>query len=474
MAHDPGFLEALDLDGAVSTAEGTRESHAGDYGTPERDERTPDAVVWPASTADVSAVLSACDERGVPVTPIAAATGLEGGATPVHGGVSLDLSRMDDVLDVRPGDFQVDVEPGVIGSAVDEAVGDHGLFFPPLPSSGDISTVGGMIATSASGMQTVKYGEVADWVLELEAVLPNGDVITAGSKAVKTSSGYNLRDLVVGSEGTLAVVTRATLRLAGIPEQRYGGRASFSTLDDATAAITDAITAGVDVATIELLDGTSATIANDYSGLDLPDGPTVFLEFHADHGVEEEVAFCRTIFETHDVESFEVARAGAGMAELLEARKELGVALEEWHPDLAPVQAGDVTVPISKYGDIVRFARTLGEDHDVPIACFGHAGDGNLHYSVLIDESDPEEYELGKDLYGQIVERAIELGGTATGEHGVGLGKRQFLEGEHGAETVALMRRVKRAFDPNDILNPGKLFPETIDGGRVDLAPDHE
>jgi len=469
MPHDCGFLDDLDLDGPVSTEPGTRESHAGDYGTSERDERTPDAVVWPTSTADVSAVLAACDERGVPVTPVAAATGLEGGATPVHAGVSLDLSRMDEILDVRPGDFQIDVEPGVIGSAVNEAVGDHGLFFPPLPSSGDISTIGGMIATGASGMQTVKYGEVGDWVLELEAVLADGSVIKAGSRAVKTSSGYNLRDLLVSSEGTLAVVTRATLRLAGIPEQRYGGRASFPTLDDATAAITDAITAGVDVATIELLDEQAATIANEYSGLDLPDRPTVFLEFHADHGIEREVEFCKTVFEAHDVEGFEVASAGRGMDDLLQARKDLGIALDEWHPDLAPVQAGDVTVPISKYADVVRYARDLGEEHGVPIACFGHAGDGNLHYSVLVDEDDPDAYALGKELYGKIVERAIELGGTATGEHGVGLGKREFMEREHGAETVALMRRVKRAFDPNDTLNPGKLFPETVGGGRVDL-----
>src|SRR6056297_433125 len=258
MTHDCSFLSDLDLSGEVSFGDSVRESHAADFGAEERGEGvTPDAVVWPESTADVAAVLPAADERGVPVTPYAAGTSLEGNAVPAHRGVSLDLSRMDAVLEVRPDDFQIDVEPGLLGAQVDEAVASEGLFFPPLPSSGDISTVGGMIANDASGMKTVKYGEIADWVLELEAVLADGTVLTLGSKAVKTSSGYNLKDLLIGSEGTLGVVTRATLELAGRPQQIRGGRALFSTLDDATAAVTDAVQSGVDVAKIELLDSAS-------------------------------------------------------------------------------------------------------------------------------------------------------------------------------------------------------------------------
>ncbi|MFB6124205.1 MAG: FAD-binding oxidoreductase [Haloferacaceae archaeon] len=467
MGYDCAFLDDLDLDGSVSTDAAYREGRATDWGTPPDLETLPDAVVWPASTADVSAVLAAANDRDVPVTPYAAGSGLEGSAAPTHGGISLDMTRMDDIVDVRPDDLQVDVGPGVIGSDVDEAVGRHGLFFPPLPSSGDLSTIGGMIATDASGMKTVKYGEVSDWVLRLEAVLADGGVITAGTKAAKSSSGYNLKDLVVGSEGTLAVVTEATLQLAGIPEQKRAGRAIFSSIDDATSAISDAITSGVDVATIELLDEITATMANDYAGLDLPDAPMVFLEFHADHGIEEEVDFCRTIFEAHDVARFEMAATESEMDRLWQARKDVAYATREWDENLTDLHPGDVTVPISKYPEIIRYARDLANEYDLIVPCFGHAGDGNFHYDVLVDADDPDQIEAGEEVYAKIVDRALELGGTATGEHGIGLGKREFLVAEHGEATVDAMRAIKRALDPRDTLNPGKLFPETLDGTRV-------
>jgi D-lactate dehydrogenase (cytochrome) len=471
MARDLDFLEDLDLDGEVSTGDSDRDGHAGDWGTEEDDQVRPDAVVFAASTDDVSAVLAACDERRVPVTPYAAGTVLEANATPVHRGVSLDLTRMDDVIAVRPDDFQVTVQAGVYGSAVDEAVAGHGLFFPPLPSSGDISTVGGMVATDAGGMQTVKYGEVADWVLELEAVLADGTVVRAGSRAKKTSSGYNLKDVIVGSEGTLAVVTEATLELAGRPEQIHGGRALFPTLDDAAAAVFDAVRSGVDVAKIELVDRTSARMANDYSGTDLPDVPMVFLEFHADHDVEEEVAFCRTIFEEHDVSRFEVAPDDGGMADLWQARKDLAFAIRSFDADLQPLRPGDVTVPISKYPEMVGFVDGLADEHDLLIPCFGHAGDGNLHYSVLVREDDPDHVALGERVSTEIVEHALELGGTSTGEHGIGTGKREYLVAEHGEAPVETMRTIKRALDPNDTLNPGKIVPETAAGERLWATP---
>ena len=467
MTHDCSFLSDLDLSGEVSFGDSVRESHAADFGAEERGEGvTPDAVVWPESTADVAAVLPAADERGVPVTPYAAGTSLEGNAVPAHRGVSLDLSRMDAVLEVRPDDFQIDVEPGLLGAQVEEAVADEGLFFPPLPSSGDISTVGGMIANDASGMKTVKYGEISDWVLALEVVLADGSVITTGSRAAKTSSGYNLTDIFVGSEGTLGVVTRATLELAGRPEEIRGARALFPSLDRAAEAVFDAVRSGVDVATIELVDEDSARMANAYTGTDLPDVPTVFLEFHANHGVEREIEFCRQVFDAHDVERFETADEEA-MDDLWQARKDLAYAIQLWDPDLTALHPGDVTVPISEYPEMVRFVKSLADDRDLLVPCFGHAGDGNLHYSVLVEEDDDAEVERAHDLYAATVEKAIDLGGTATGEHGIGLGKREFLESEHGPESVEAMRRLKRAFDPHDTLNPGKIFPETADGERV-------
>jgi D-lactate dehydrogenase (cytochrome) len=459
LAHDTEFLERLLDPDQISRGEADRRERSTDWGTDEADAVLPDAVVWPESTADVSAVMEAANERGVPVTPYAAGTSLEGNAVPVHKGITLDLTRMDSVLEVRPEDRQVDVEPGILGQEVNDAVERHGLVLPSLPSSGKISTIGGMLANNASGMKTVKYGVVADWLLEIEAVLPNGEVITAGSKGVKTSAGYNLRDLIVGSEGTLAVITRATFRLAGLPKQVWGGRAVFENLEDASAAVVDAVRSGVDVAKIELVDALSAEITNDYLDTDLPDQPLVFLEFHANHGVDREVEFCRSVFEDHGVGRFEVAESDAEMAELWEARREMADAFEPWREDLSPLTPGDVTVPISKYPDIVRYAKEVGAEYDILVPCLGHAGDGNVHYIVMVDPDDPEMVENGHEVSRRIVERAIEMGGTATGEHGVGLGKQEYLAAEHGEAAVEAMRSIKRALDPNGVLNPGKVLP---------------
>ena len=457
--HDVSFLEALSLDGEVSFGDSERSEHAGDWGTEEAEEVLPDVVVYPESTADVSAVVAAADDRGVPVTAYAAGTGLESNAAPVEAGISLDMTRMDDIGEVRPDDLQVDVGPGAIGADVDEAVARHGLFFPPLPSSGDISTVGGMIATDASGMKTVKYGEVADWVLELEVVLADGSVTAVGSTAAKSSSGYNLKELIVGSEGTLGIVTRATLELAGRPEQIKGGRATFPTLDDATAAISDAVTSGVDVAKIELFDGETAMLANAYSDTELPERPMAFVEFHADHGIDEEIDFCRAVFEAHDVEAFEIA-AGREMDDLWQARKDITYAAESYDPDRVPGQPGDVTVPVGSYPEMIRAVKEIADEHDLLVPTFGHAGDGNLHYFALYDPDDPDETRRAEAAYAETVERALEIGGTATGEHGIGEGKRKYLRREHGDAAVEAMRAIAEALDPNGTLNPGKVVPD--------------
>ncbi|WP_254546600.1 FAD-binding oxidoreductase [Halomarina pelagica] len=456
---DVSFLEDVLADDQLSTAATDRDRHARDWGTAERDASPPDVVAWPESTEEVAAVLAAANERGVPVTPFAAGTGIEGNAVPARGGVSLDLTRMDSVLDVRPSDRQVDVEPGVLGGRVDEAVASAGLFFPPLPTSGDVATIGGMIATNASGKQTVKYGKVGDWVRELEVVLADGSVITPGTRAKKSSSGYDLRDLIVGSEGTLGVVTRATLELAGRPDQIRAGRAVFGDLDDATAAVADVIRSGVDVAALELIDALSARMANAYIDADLPARPTVFLEFHANHGIGEEVAFCRRVLEEYDPVEIEIGDERAA-DDIWAARRELADATRAYYPDRESIHAGDVAVPITAYPDLVGVIHALADEHDVPIPTFGHAGDGNVHFDVLVDPGDDGQVAAGHAIYDAIVERAIELGGTATGEHGIGQGKRQFLRLEHGDAGVAAMRAIKDALDPNGTLNPGKIFPD--------------
>ncbi len=464
MSNDCTFLDDLSVE--VSYGDSDRESHAGDWGAEAFDLAvTPDAVVWPTSTVEVSAVLASANEHGVPVTPYAAGTSLEGNAVPAHRGISMNLTRMDAILDVRPDDFQIDVEPGVMGSAIDSALETHDLFFPPMPASADLSTIGGMIANDASGMKTVKYGEVGDWVLELEAVLADGSVITAGSTASKTSSGYNLCDLLVGSEGTLAVITRATLEVAGRPERIHGGRAIFPTLAGATEAVFDTVQSGIDVATIELIDRESAEMANAYLDTGLPNAPMVFVAFH--DPVEREIETCRSIFEAHEAKQCEISSDESRMDELWTARKELAFAVQVYDPDRRPLHPGDITVPISKYPEIIRYAKALSAEHDLLVPCFGHAGDGNVHYSVLVDPDDPTMRERGELLYRRVVKKAIDLGGTATGEHGIGMGKREYMIHEHGESSIEAMRQIKRALDPRDTLNPGKIFPETADGERV-------
>ncbi|ARS91014.1 FAD-binding oxidoreductase [Natrarchaeobaculum aegyptiacum] len=453
------FLSETSLsDGQISTQEARRQEHSTDWGTPESEASMPDVVVWPESTADVSSVLAAANDRGVPVTPYAAGTSLEGHAVPVEGGISMNMTRMDEVLEIRPADFQIDVQPGLLGSKIDDAANPHGLFFPPLPSSGKISTIGGMIANDASGMQTVKYGEIHDWVLRLEAVLPDGTIVETGSRAAKTSSGYNLMDLLVGSEGTLAVVTEATLELAGLPEQVWGGRVIFEDRTQASAAIADIVQSGAEVAKIELIDDLSAAMANRYLDADFPTAPMAFIEIHRNHNIEDEVDFCRTILEEYDVREMTFEESGPEMESIWEVREEMASALKHYDPDLSMLTSGDVTVPISTYSDLIEYISTLEAEHDLEIPSFGHAGDGNVHYTVMVREGDDEHRALGKRVDEQIVRRAIELGGTSTGEHGVGLGKQQYLPEEYNDATVDLMRRVKTAFDPNGILNPGKMF----------------
>lgn len=457
--HDVAFLDTLALDGAVSFTSADRDGHAADWGTRERDAVAPDAVVWPASTEDVATVLAAADERGVPVTPFAAATGIESGAVPVEGGISLDLTSMDDVGPLSAADLTIDVGPGATGADVTEAAANRGLFFPPLPTSGEEATVGGMIATNASGRRTVKYGKVGDWVRRIEVVFADGSVADLGTRAAKTSSGYDLRDLIVGSEGTLAVVTGATLELAGRPRAVRGGRIVFETLADATAAIADVMEAGVDVASLELVDATSARMVNAYVDADLPERPTVLFEFQANHGIDDELAFFESVVADHDPAVFEAGDRET-MADLWRVRHDLADATVRYDPALESLHSGDVAVPVSAYPDLLGTIHDLAAEHDLPIPCFGHAGDGNVHFDVLVDPTDEERVATGTAVVDDIVRRALDLGGTATGEHGVGVGKRRFMRAEHGETGVRAMRAVKDALDPNGTLNPGKVLPD--------------
>ncbi len=459
---DHAFLEATLSPDQVSRTATDRTAHGADWGTAPDETAPPDVVVWPESTAEVAAVLAAATERGVPVTPFAAGSGIAGNAVPTHGGISLDLTRMDAIVDVRPADRQIDVEAGVVGDVINDAVADHGLFFPALPTSGDRATVGGMLATNASGKRTVKYGKVGDWVREIEVVLADGSVLTAGTRAEKTSSGYDLRDLIVGSEGTLGVVTRATLSLTGRPAESRVGRATFAQLADATDAAAALVAAGVDVSALELVDGLSARMVNDYVGSSLEEGPTLFVELQADYGLDAAVEACRDTLAAHDPTTL-VLEAGTDESAIWKPRRELADAVREYYPDRRSLHAGDVAVPLGALSAIVEHIHELSTAHDVPIPTFGHAGDGNVHFDVLVDPTDEAAVAEAHTIYESIVTRGIELGGTATGEHGIGRAKREFLPVEHGETGVATMQAVKDALDPAGTLNPGKVFPASAE-----------
>ncbi|SFR63997.1 FAD-binding oxidoreductase [Halogeometricum limi] len=458
MPHDCGFLADLSLSpDQISFERADRDRFATDYGTHAADASRPDAVVYPASTADVSTVLAAANDRGVPVTPYAAGSSTEGNAVPVEGGISLSMERLDEILAFRPDDLQVDVEPGVVGGDLEAHVATEGLCFPAFPQSAAFSTVGGMVANDASGIRAVKYGELREWVLELEVVRADGTVLEVGSKAKKSSAGYNLVDLFVGSEGTLGVVTRVTLELAVEPARTLAGRAIFDSLDDATAAITDAIRAGIDAATVELVDSLTAEIANSYTDSGLPSEPMVFFELHG-RGVDREMDALVDVLRNHDPVRVDTAVEEAERERLWRARREIGQALLEYDPDRELEVVGDVTVPIGAYAEMVRFVGEVSASFDLPIPAFGHAGDGNLHYAILANLDDEDERERVSEASGRIVQRALDAGGTCTGEHGVGVGKREYLRREFEPAVIETMRSLKATLDPEGILNPGKMF----------------
>jgi len=455
--YDCRFLTDVVPAERVHFAESRREQFALDASAHEP--HLPDAVVEPESTAEVSAVLEAANERGVPVTPWSGGSGLEGNAIPVAGGIVLTTYRMDDV-EVGAADLQATVGPGVVYDDLNEALGEYGLRFPPGISSGDVATIGGMIATNASGFNAVKYGETRDHVRRLEVVLPDGEVIECGKGVVKTSSGYSLKDLFVGSEGTLGVITGATIAVSGIPERKRAALVTFPSRTAATTAVSEMIRFGLDPAAVEFVDALSIEMITDYRpDVSLREEPTLILEFHGNtSGIDEDVEFAREICADNDATDWEAVDEEE-MDRIWQARREALPAIRAYDDAQEVAMLGDVVVPISKYPDIVAAVTEASEELDVLAPCVGHAGDGNLHFTPLVPEGDEAAMERAKELNDRIVETAIDLGGTATGEHGVGLGKRKFMRREH-AGAVDLMGTLKRAVDPGGIMNPGKVLPD--------------
>jgi len=454
--YDVGFLADIVEEGRVSVAEGQLAQYASDASPHEG--RPPDAVVWPASTEEVSAVLAAANERGVPVTPWSGGSSLEGNPIPVASGIVASTYEMD-AVEIRRDDLQAVVGPGIVYDELNEEAAKHGLRFAPGISSGDAATIGGMIANNASGFNAVRYGETREHVMRLEIALPDGRVIECGRDVVKTSAGYSLKDLFVGSEGTLGIVTEATIALEGIPQHKRAALVTFPSERAASRAVSETIRFGGDPGAIEFMDALTVETVNEYSGTDLPESPTLIVELHGNNeGIDEEVEFVRGICEDNGATGW-TAAADDEIDEIWAARRDAYHAAQNYRDEWEIAVVGDVVVPISKYPEIVD--RIVAESRDLDLVCpaVGHAGDGNIHYTPLVDTDDDAAIERAFELNDRIVSAAIEMGGTATGEHGVGIGKRKFMRQEH-AGALDLMQGIKDLIDPNGIMNPGKVVPD--------------
>ena len=438
----------------VSDVESVLDQHGADlsYHAPRR----PDVVVYPESTHEVAAVLEYADRNGVPVTPFGAGTSLEGHVIPLQGGISLDLSGMSSILALRTEDLTVTVQPGVTRSQLEAAAGPHGLWFPVDP--GADATLGGMAATNASGTTTVRYGGMRAHVLALEVALAGGEVVRTGSRAVKTSAGYNLTSLFVGSEGTLGVITELTLRLHPIPEHVVVARAAFPSVEAACRAAATIIGAGVLVTRCELLDAMTIGALNAFSGTSFPESPYLFVEFGGtEAGVAGDLAATRELADDEGATAFESESDPTARAQMWNARHSALMASLALAPG-SKAMTTDVAVPVSELAAAVELARRALDESGLLGGIVGHVGDGNFHVGFLLDPDDEESIAKAEALNARLVEDALARGGTSTGEHGIGLGKLAYLEREHG-DLVPLYRGIKKLLDPNGIMNPGKVVP---------------
>ena len=439
----------------ITTNAALREQHS--HGEDSFPRTQPDAVAFLETGAEAARLLGLCHAHGVPVVPFGAGTSLEGHVTPVRGGISVDLSRMTRVIEVNAADMDCRIEAGVTRQQLNEHLRDQGLFFPVDP--GSECTIGGMCATRASGTAAVRYGTIRENVLGLTVALPDGRLITTGGRVRKSSTGYDLTHLMIGSEGTLGIITEIQLRLQGIPEAISAATCQFDTMAGAVETVMSVLAAGVPIARIELLDDVQMQACIAYSKLEgLEAAPTLFFEFHGTTaGVAEQAGIAQDIAAGFDARGFRWATEASDRNRLWKARHDAYWASMALKPGWKGVVT-DAIVPVSRLADLVLGAKADIDGSGLLAPIAGHVGDGNFHTIILVPPDDEAAMERAWVLDRQIVARALSLGGSCSGEHGVGLGKREFLETEHGAETMAVMRQIKTAIDPRGIMNPGKLF----------------
>lgn len=452
-------LEAVLGAGGVKDDMESRVTHSYD-GTPMQ-QALPDAVVYPENTAQVSGVLKVLNKHKIPLVSRGSGTNLAGGTVPVMGGVVMVMHRMNRILEVDMENLTATVQPGLNTKLFASHIEGLGLFYPPDPSSMAISTIGGNIAENSGGLRGLKYGTTKDYVIGLEAVLANGDIIRTGGKLMKDVAGYDLTKLLVGSEGTLAVITEATLKLIPPPKAKKTMLAMYKDLYDAARTVSKIIENKIIPATLEIMDNPTIRVVNDFAKLGLPLDMAAILLIEQDGDPETVERDIRTIEEIclkEHAAQVEVARTEEEALKLLTARRSALTALARLRPTTI---LEDATVPRSKIADMVVEINRIAQKHNVSISTFGHAGDGNLHPTATTDARDHDEVQRVEAAFEEIFEAAIRLGGTITGEHGVGIVKAPFLEWKVGETGIAVMKAVKQAFDPDNILNPGKMFAKS-------------
>ncbi|MEM6679623.1 MAG: FAD-linked oxidase C-terminal domain-containing protein [Pseudomonadota bacterium] len=444
----PRFGDRLSLAEAIRAEHGRDEAHHAP--------QLPDAVIWPESTEEVAEIARTTSAHGCPLVAWGTGTSLEGHVLPVQGGITLDFSRMDRVLAVHPEDMDVVVQPGLRRVRLNEELRATGLFFPIDP--GADASLGGMASTRASGTAAVRYGTMREAVMALEVVLADGRVIRTGSRARKSSAGYDLTRLFVGSEGTLGIITELTLRLHGIPEAITAATCAFDRVEDAVTTVIETIQSGVPVARIELLDALTIRGFNAHSGYAMEERPTLFLEFHGSPtSVAEQAETVGALAEANGGAGFDWTADPEARTRLWAARHQVYYAQQALRAG-AKAYVTDICVPISRLAEAIAETRVDLEDSPLMAPLVGHVGDGNFHLSILIEPGVAAEKAEAQRLAGRLSERALRLGGTVTGEHGVGFGKRGLMEAEHG-EAWQVMGAIKQTLDPTGILNPGKLVP---------------
>jgi glycolate oxidase len=417
----------------------------------------PEAAVWPASTEHISRILTIANKHCFPVIPRGAGTGLAGAAVPVYGGLVLDMCRMNRILDIRIADRLAVVQPGVVYNDLKKALAPYGFFFPPDPASGNVCTLGGNVATNAGGIRGAKYGATKDYVMKLEVVLPNGSVMQTGSNCMKSASGYDLTRLFVGSEGTLGIITEITLKINPKPMAFKTGLALFSSLRDAGQAVSDIMHSGIIPSVLEVLDENTIKVLQDHNSVNLPDVTAIIL-VETDGYTRAETSFQMEkvieIFRKNSAADIQIADSIEEADELWRIRKSISSIVAQIRPNNV---SEDVAVPISMVPNLLTGISKIVRNHGLPFVVFGHAGDGNLHPKIMYDRSDPDQVKQLRKVVAEIFKLTCDLGGTLSGEHGIGLAKAPYMTLEHDQTAIDVMHDIKRLFDPNNILNPGKM-----------------